>query len=257
MAELREAFQAQASAIREHAPAVQPDADPEELHKLRVAIRRMRALLRAARPLIDDERAEPLRSKLGDVGRALGPARDADVLAAYVEQATADLDEGTAPARLLARVAAERREAYAAARGLLDARSFDRLMREVDTFSATVVIRDAPLNGLVNTESKKLRKAMRDIETDEGLHRARVQAKRLRYAAEVVGDEKVVARAKEFQDVVGEHQDAVVAEERLRALAKPSTALLVGRLIERQESRRADARRTVPKAWKRLEKTTG
>ena len=73
----------------------------------------------------------------------------------------------------------------------------------------------------------------------------------------MVGDEKVVARAKEFQDVVGEHQDAVVAEERLRALAKPSTALLVGRLIERQESRRADARRTVPKAWKRLEKTTG
>ena len=37
---------------------------------------------------------------------------------------------------------------------------------------------------------------------------------------------------------------------------KPSTALLVERLIERQESRRADARRNVPKAWKRLAKTT-
>ena len=99
--------------------------------------------------------------------------------------------------------------------------------------------------------------AMRDVETDDALHRARVQAKRLRYAAEVDGDDKVVARAKEFQDVVGEHQDAVVAEDRLRALAKPSTALLVGRLVERQALRRAAARRVVPKAWKRLEKTTG
>ena len=98
---------------------------------------------------------------------------------------------------------------------------------------------------------------MRDVETDEALHKARVQAKRLRYAAEVVGDDKLVARAKEFQDVVGEHQDAVVAEEHLRTLAKPSTALVAGRLIERQAARRAEARQELPKAWKRLEKTTG
>ena len=52
----REAFQAQVEAIRRHAPEVGADADPEELHELRVAIRRMRALLRAAQ-LITDERA--------------------------------------------------------------------------------------------------------------------------------------------------------------------------------------------------------
>jgi CHAD domain-containing protein len=255
--ELREAFQAQASAIRAHAPAVQLDGDPEELHKLRVATRRMRALLRAAAPLIDDERAEKLRARLGDLGRALGSARDADVFSAYVENATADVDEGTATARLLTAVAAERREAHAAARKVLDAPAFKRLLRELDDFSANVVIRDGSLNGLVQQESKKLHKAMRDVETDEALHRARVHAKRLRYAAEVVGHDKVVARAREFQDVVGEHQDAVVAEERLRALAKPSTALLVGRMVERQAERRAEARRNLPKAWKRLAKTTG
>ena len=48
----------------------------------------------------------------------------------------------------------------------------------------------------------------------------------------------MVERAKRLQDVVGEHQDAVVAEERLRALSEPATALLVGRLIERQRARR-------------------
>jgi CHAD domain-containing protein len=254
--ELREAFQAQAGEIRARAPEVQVDADSEQLHKLRVAVRRMRALLRASRPLIDDPRGERLRRRLGDLGRSLGPARDADVFSAYLRDATVDLDEGNATPRLLAAAAAERRDAYADVRQVLDGQSFKRLLRDLDAFSATVEIRDASLNGLVRTESKKLSKAMRDIESDEALHAARVHAKRLRYAAEVVGDDKLVARAKEFQDVVGEHQDAVVAEERLRALAKPSTALLVGRLIERQESRRADARRNVPKAWKRLAKTT-
>jgi CHAD domain-containing protein len=256
--ELRDAFQAQAVEIRARAPEVQLDADPEELHKLRVAIRRMRALLRASRPFIEDPRGERLRRRLGDLGRLLGPARDADVFTAYLRDATVDLDEGTATPRLLAAAAAERRAAYADARRALDGQSFKRLLRDLDAFAATVEIHaGASPNGLVQSESKKLRKAMRDIESDEALHSARVHAKRLRYAAEVVGDDKVVARAKDFQDVVGEHQDAVVAEARLRALAKPSTALLVGRLIERQESRRTDARRNVPKAWKRLEKTTG
>jgi CHAD domain-containing protein len=255
--ELRTAFETQASAIRTHAPLVGLDADPEELHKLRVAIRRMRALLRASRPLIDDARAERLRVRLGNLGRALGPARDADVFSAYMERATTDLDEGTATPRLLAAVAGERRSAYEAARQALDAPAFKRLLRDLDAFNATVVIADESLNGLVQHEGKKLRKAMRDVETDEALHKARVQAKRLRYAAEVAGDQKLVARAKEFQDVVGEHQDAVVAEEHLRTLAKPSTALVVGRLVERQAARRAEARQELPKAWKRLEKTTG
>ena len=65
----------------------------------------------------------------------------------------------------------------------------------------------------------------------------------------------MVERAKRLQDVVGEHQDAVVAEERLRALSEPATALLVGRLIERQRARRHSARAEVPKAWRKLAKT--
>ena len=40
-----------------------------------------------------------------------------------------------------------------------------------------------------------------------------------RYAYELAGDDKIVSRAKSFQDVLGEHQDAVIAEEQLRALA--------------------------------------
>ncbi len=65
-------------------------------------------------------------------------------------------------------------------------------------------------------------------------------------------------RAKKLQDVLGEHQDAVVAAERLRELAAgatPEQALAAGRLVEREEERRAKARKTWPKAWRKLRKT--
>ena len=78
----------------------------------------------------------------------------------------------------------------------------------------------------------------------------------MRYVAEALGEERVVRRAKEFQDVVGEHQDAVVAEQRLRALAErvPEAALPLGVLIERQRERRARMRGDLPKSWKRLQR---
>ena len=63
MRELRDTLQAQAAALRAHAPRVSADADVEELHKLRVAIRRARALLKASRPLIDDPRAVKARTR--------------------------------------------------------------------------------------------------------------------------------------------------------------------------------------------------
>jgi CHAD domain-containing protein len=47
---------------------------------MRVAVRRMRATLKAARPLLDRAWADDLRAELGWLGRALGPVRDADVL---------------------------------------------------------------------------------------------------------------------------------------------------------------------------------
>ncbi len=91
---------------------------------------------------------------------------------------------------------------------------------------------------------------------DALLHKARIRAKRLRYVAEAVLDKRVVRRAKAFQNVVGEHQDAVVAEERLRELATrvPEAAVPLGRLIERERTRRKRTRGDLPKAWKRLKR---
>jgi CHAD domain-containing protein len=86
----------------------------------------------------------------------------------------------------------------------------------------------------------------------------RKKGKRARDAAELADWKEPVRRAKKLQDVLGEHQDAVVAAERLRQLAAgvpASVALAAGRLIEREEEHRRESRAAWPKAWKKLRKT--
>jgi len=86
----------------------------------------------------------------------------------------------------------------------------------------------------------------------------------VRYAAEFAEPDlgnrakHVAERATTLQDVLGEHQDAIVAEARLRELLPkaPSSgaAFAAGRLVERERARKAAARAALPKAWRRLER---
>jgi CHAD domain-containing protein len=69
----------------------------------------------------------------------------------------------------------------------------------------------------------------------------------------------VAQRAKQLQDVLGEHQDATVAETRLRTLAvdAPSDeAIAAGRLLEREYARQADARSAWPGVWRKLDRAS-
>ncbi|HSJ92633.1 MAG TPA: CHAD domain-containing protein, partial [Gaiellaceae bacterium] len=97
---------------------------------------------------------------------------------------------------------------------------------------------------------------------DDVLHAARIQVKRARYAAELASPElgkpgrRFVAAAKELQDVLGEHQDACVAEERIRSWAErdPAVGPVAARLLERERERRVLARREWPEAWRELDR---
>ncbi|HEY0636908.1 MAG TPA: CHAD domain-containing protein, partial [Pseudonocardiaceae bacterium] len=78
--QVRVALDTRLRAMLAHEAGTRSGVDPEDLHQMRVAVRRTRAVLRAARPLLDRRWADGLRARLGDVGRALGPVRDLDVL---------------------------------------------------------------------------------------------------------------------------------------------------------------------------------
>jgi CHAD domain-containing protein len=110
-------------------------------------------------------------------------------------------------------------------------------------------------------------RAVDEEPTDEAIHQARIKGKRARYATELLEDElgkqgaKLLAAAKDFQDAAGEHQDAVVAEARIRSLLRgvraQRTALAAGMLISRQRQRREAAAQALLKAWRRYEEAAG
>jgi CHAD domain-containing protein len=266
---LRELLLEQYEMMLANDPGVRLGKDIEALHQLRVATRRSRALLRAARGLVAAEWAEPLRRELAWLGGLLGPVRDADVLLEHLDAEAGALegDDARAFRRLRARLAAERDDGRAALlEGMGSARYFELLDRLEGVSTAPAGDDAQPLADIAAAEFASLRKAVKALPkrpTDDELHNVRIHTKRARYAAELASPElgkrgaKLVERAKEVQDVIGEHQDAFVAEERLRALALRGggkTGLTAGRLIERQHRRKRAARKAFPDAWRRLDK---
>jgi CHAD domain-containing protein len=265
---LRAQLRRQYDEILAHDPGTRRGDEPEELHQLRVATRRLRAFLRAAAPLVESEWADRLRSELSWLGSELGPARDLDVLLHRLRADAASLEpaEGKALSRLFDRLEAER---DAARTELLGAMRSDRYLRLLDALEAgaempQLVAYGGSLPEIAASEFRKLTKAVKALgpdPTDDELHGARIRGKRARYAAElaepVTGKPatRFIAAAKTFQDVVGEHQDAVVADEKIRTLATGPGArgiFAAGRLVERQQARKAAARATVPEAWDAL-----
>ena len=268
---VRAAFETQVAALRRHDPGTRLGRDPEELHDLRVATRRLRAFLRAARPVLDPVWTASLREELRWLGGVLGPVRDLDVL---TERLRAELEllepsERRAAARLLDFLDAERETARAAMLVAMSDHRYILLVERLEAAAATLPTREASvtLADIAGKEFARLRRAVRALgpdPADDELHDVRIRGKRARYAAElaegVVGKpaRRFVRAAKRFQDVVGEHQDAVVAEERIRELLtrtrSPVAHLAGGRLVERARTRRGAARRAFPRAWARLEK---
>lgn len=263
--ELAAALAEQVRRLLLHDPGTRLGSDPEDLHQLRVATRRLRAFLRAGRPLLDAAWAERLRAELGWLGGELGPARDLDVLHERLAEEAAGLgDDGAGAAPLLAEVSAERAAARAAA---VEALSGERYLALLERLEA---VGKPPLSGTTVTlaeiwraETKRTRKAFERLAADppdHELHAARIRVKRARYAAELAAPElgrrgrDFVDAAKGLQDVLGEHQDAVVAGERVRAWAATSSdaALAAGRLVEREQARKAAARAAWPEGWRRL-----
>ena len=259
--ELRSRLRHQLHEIERHDPGTRLGRDPESLHDMRVAVRRLRALLRAGRRLVATD-TRGLDARLKQLGGVLGEVRDLDVLLARLEEEAAGLprDDARHAGSLLAALRTERSCSRARLLGALRSDQYlallDDTARTIETLEPSGA--DATLDELAHRAFVRARKAVHklpDEPADEELHAVRKKGKRARYAAELAGWQEPVRRAKKLQDVLGEHQDAVVAAERLRelaALAAPEQALAAGRLIEREEARRLEARAAWPKAWKKL-----
>lgn len=265
-------------------PVARVGDDAEGLHDMRVASRRLRAAIALFAGFLPTE-AERLRPELAWLGQTVGAVRDLDVqlerLDAWTELLPPSDDE--ALVRLRALLASERDRARAELLDALDSPRYARLVRRFTTMLQTrsgtrTAAARAVAPDLVARRHRSLRKAIRSLRGSDdpaAYHRVRIADKRFRYALESLADvypgetKRLVGRAVALQDLLGEHQDAHVAVERLRDLAAtrgddlgPQTVFAMGELAERHRSRMDAIRRRVPalcprllgKAWKRLRK---
>ncbi len=184
-------WQANVAAIAEGADG------PEFIHQLRVALRRLRSLLKIFAPALPAEFVSGWNARLRDNANAFGDARDLDVL--YTEllaPVVADelADDARFHARLLAFAATRREEARLAAEHAMDAAAQGRLLLELSTeltrLQSNSLIAAADLRTFARLRLERLRKRARRSFKAAGelvptrLHALRIAFKQLRYGIE-------------------------------------------------------------------------
>jgi CHAD domain-containing protein len=279
---VRVALDTRLRALVSHDPGTRSGEDIEDLHQMRVSVRRMRAALRAARPLLDAQWADSLRAELGWLGRALGPVRDLDVMLLRLrgEATTLPPAEQEAAAVLVGELEREHAQARAEMLDALDAPRYSALLERIadavrlplPTPSATQVQPD--LVDLVRDEARRMARAVRaagEDPPDETLHALRILGKRVRYTGELVEPglrgtpagrqvKALLNATADLQEVLGDHQDACVAEQRIRELldrlgeqadgeVDAYVVFVAGRLVERERTRAEQKRGEWWDAW--------
>lgn len=259
----------QIRALFEQDPRVRKD-EPDSVHLMRVATRKMRSALGTYRRLLDPETADRLREELKWLAGCLGEARDAEIMRERLRDLLAgepaDLVMGPVARRIQEELGAEYSAAHARVLQVIEEERYFRLLDALDTFLSAPPVND-PGSGpartivasLVRKDWKRLRRGIRTAEStpegpghDAALHEVRKTAKRLRYAAEsatpVYGKRaaRLARAAHGLQKILGQHQDSVVTRDLLRRLGVQAhlageNAFTYGRLHALEQSIAADS----------------
>jgi len=251
---------------------------PDGVHQVRVACRRLRSILAAFRPVLDRRHTDGVRDELRWLGAELSPARDAEValehLRGLVAAQPVELVLGPVAARLQQEEIKDHAKGAAEAVRTLTAQRYFDLRDRLDA-----LVEDPPLLPeagrpavpvLRAVLAKAARRLSRDVraaramedpaERGHALHEVRKAGKRVRYTAEVAAPalgapvEELVQTMKELQDLLGERQDTVVTRDECRRLglaayAAGENAWTYGRLEALEEARSDRAEREFWSTW--------
>jgi CHAD domain-containing protein len=251
--------------------------DIEDVHRMRVATRRLRAAMSLFRDYLP-EVAPSLRNELRWVGRALGGVRDLDVQLERIREWHAD-GMSLYPDALRGLESLLRDERERARAHLLQTLDQERYERFVADYSA--MLRAGPgsspaatrrarseMPNLIQKRYVKVRAAGDAIDDDspaEALHELRIRCKRLRYALEFSTGlypkavRNYLSRLIELLDLLGSHQDAHVAIQQMRGLGlthqrelPPQTLFTLGEIAQLYVQQATDLRAQFPKLYRRI-----
>jgi CHAD domain-containing protein len=251
---------------------------PDSVHQYRVAARRLRSVLQAFGPLVDDTWARNLRTELGWIANVLSQSRDREVLEARLIDAVRalppEVDGAAALVTIQSHLDAELAQAKSSIDAALASSRYAELMATLHAAAATPPTTELAegassvvLPPLADASWRKLAKQGRrlhgEIEGhDDHWHRTRITAKRARYTVEACGPvfggpaKKFAKQLAGVTELLGEHQDAAIAAElvlRLSTTARGTRApFALGALYFQQRLRVAEARREFVETWPRV-----
>ena len=278
----RAACAAQWSNVRSYEPGARVSLDPEYLHKMRVATRRLRAALRAFGGCFTRRTRDYLQGNLSWLAAVLGEVRDMDVQLLRLEdrrkELGQDLQQGWDHLRV---VLSERREgALERMRQALDSPRYQRLcQRAPEAFKpaprrpyAHPGRRAVTFHGedLISRRAGQFARAAKRCmkkPLTRRVHALRIRGKKLRYTCELFTSlfrptySAQVKRLALFQDVLGLFNDSVVCGELARELrdealsdagALPAYLYVLGVLDASSQAAANAARAEVASAYRRL-----
>ena len=253
---------------------------PDGVHKARVATRRLRSALATFRPLLNREITDPLRQELKWIAGELGGARDAEVLRARLLDELAeepdDLVLGPVASRIEVELRSDHRKAHDELIEALDSDRYLGLLDRLDELVTAPPFTERADERADKVLTRRVRKAYDRVDrlvshgrpqdpthVDEWYHEIRKAAKRIRYAAESVepafgaAATTMAEAAEDLQEVLGEHQDSVVARQALRDLGARmfldgENTFTVGRLHALEQVRGDRAIAEFDAAWHAL-----
>ncbi|WP_181774277.1 CHAD domain-containing protein [Amycolatopsis pittospori] len=263
-------------ALLAHEPGTKSGVDPEDLHQMRVALRRMRSVLKLSGRLVGPD-AEPVRAELGWLGQSLGDVRDYDVLIGHLREVVAEFEVRDQPAarRLVSKFVTERGVAKRRLTRAMTSPRYDSMLQGIgrlarqpaaeEPISETAAPTSADLVAGLAKPHRKLAKAVKALPSDppdDDLHALRIYGKKLRYAAEMAKPaakkkqsariQRLIKATKDLQTVLGDHQDACVAVDRMRgvvASVDAEVAFVAGRIAEKELLRRTELRAVWRDVW--------
>lgn len=259
-----------------HEPGARLGDDPNELHDLRVAGRRLDAVLRQFGMYLPVSLVR-IRPTLKKILRALGEARDLDVALLELDAFNGELPEADQASLepLKQHLRSQRVRVRTRMLNLLDSSAVQKDLDELrlglaqpsDATEETAAALDV-VPQLIRARYKKVRKGADDLTAGsptEAYHAVRGNVKKLRYILESVAvifgkpANGMLRSLRRWQEKLGVQQDADVAGRRLRALAvvpprglPPETLFLMGRLAAHYERHASKARRRHPRAYRKV-----
>lgn len=266
-------------------PGTRLGVEPECLHDMRVATRRLRAALKVFGPALPPKRTASFEAQLRWLSSALGRVRDLDVHLEKFDEEASGVTAESRPALELYRALLIRQRARARREMLraLSSRRYARLVESLSNFllagppirPRAAMARSPAVRVGATVIRRRFDGVMKSAEVlapeapDAELHRLRIRCKRLRYACECFAElygkpvARFARRVARLQGVLGDHQDAVTARTTLTELTLSGAvprgrarefALALGQLTQWHGQRVTAAREEFFERWRKFER---